>query len=437
MAFLNSLNQEVAYTPALQIFATKQNQVAIENIRFVECQPISVIGTDDSPVEIQIPGTGQEYLDLQRSRLYVKAKLLKHDGSSLTAQEKTSIINLPLQSMWSQIDICMNGKLISMNSNNYPWKAYIKTLLNTSHDDLLHLESQLYYPDDPNMDDNDPKNGSNTGLIKRGAFTEASAEFEMEGNLMEDIFSIDKYLVNGIDINLKLYRTNNAFMCMSKEASPNYKLVLLNVIFKACKVKIDPGIYLAHEKQMQVSQAQYPFLKTEVKMNSISINSSEFLWDNLFQNALPNKIIVCFVNQAALTGSYAHNPFNFINSNVSSIGLYVDGVSVPSRPLQLDFDKGHFVTAFLNLFDCAESKQNRTGLTIERSYFASGYSLFCFTIEPNNLGGKYLNLVKTGHTRLEVRFKSPTSTAISCLMFAEFPALLQVDQFRDVRFIQP
>jgi hypothetical protein len=230
---LNNLNQEVAYTPALQIFATKQNHVAIENIRFVECQPISVIGIEDSPIEIQIPGSGQEYLDLQRSRLYVKAKLLKHDGASLTPAEKTSNINLPLQSMWSQIDITMNGKLISLNSNNYPWKSYIKNISSLSNDDLPHLESQLYFTDDPNLDDTDPISGSNAGLIKRGTFTKASAEFEMEGPLMEDIFSIDKYLVNGVDVNLKLYRTNNAFMCMSKETSPNYKLVLLNVIFKA------------------------------------------------------------------------------------------------------------------------------------------------------------------------------------------------------------
>ena len=437
MAFLNTLNQEVAYTPALQIFATRQNQVAIENIRFVECQPISVIGIEDSPVEIQIPGSGQEYLDLQRSKLYVKAKLVKHDGSSLTPTEKTSIINLPLQSMWSQIDISMNGKLVSFNTSNYPWKAYIKTLLNTSHDDLPYLESQLYYPDDPNLEDTDPVSGNNAGLIKRGTFTKSSAQFEMEGPLMEDIFSIDKYLVNGVDVNLKLYRTNNAFMCMSKEASPNYKLVLLNVIFKACKVKIDPGVYLAHEKQLQISPAQYPLLKSELKMNCVSINSSEFTWDNLFPIALPNKIIVGFVKQSAVNGSYVQNPLNFIHNNVSSIGLYVDGVSVPSRPLQLDFDQGQFATAYLNLFDCAESKQNRTGLTIERSYFANGYTLFCFTIEPNNLGHKYLNLVKTGHTRLEVKFKSPSTTPVSCLMFAEFPALLQVDQFRDIRFVQP
>ncbi|XP_053390350.1 uncharacterized protein F54H12.2-like [Mercenaria mercenaria] len=420
MAFLNISNQDVAYTPGLQIFATRQNQVAIENIRFVECQPISSISTEGSPVEIQIPGAGQEYLDLQRSRLYVKAKLLKHDGSHLTALEKTSIINLP-----------------SLNTNNYPWKAYIKTLMSTSHDDLQQLESQLYYPDDPNLDETDPVSGSNGGLIKRGTFTKSSVEFELEGPLMEDIFSIDKYMINGVDINLKLYRSNNTFMCMSKEASPDYKLVLLNVLFKACKVRVDPGVYLAHEKQIQIAPAQYPMLKNEVKMNSISTNSSEFLWDNLFQNALPNKVIIGFVNQQVVNRSYVHNPFNFIHSNVTSIGLYVDGVSVPSRPLQLDFDKNQFVSAYLNLFDCAESKQNRTGLTIERSYFPNGYSLFCFVIEPNNLGGKYLNLVKTGHTLLEVRFKTPTSVPISCLMLAEFPTLLQIDQFRDVRFIQP
>lgn len=125
--------------------------------------PISIISSEDSPVEIQIPGTGLEYLDLQRSRLYVKAKLLKSDGSHLTAQEKTSIINLPLQSLWSQMDIMMNGKLVSLNTNNYPWKAYIKTIMKTSSNDLPYLESQLYYPDDPDLEETNCVSGTNGG----------------------------------------------------------------------------------------------------------------------------------------------------------------------------------------------------------------------------------------------------------------------------------
>lgn len=109
----------------LSLFASPTNQVAIENVYFTEARPISSL-TADSPIEIVISGAGAEYIDLKRSRLYVKTRILKANGTSLTANEKTGIINLPLQSMFSQMDVYLNNKLVSFNTNNYPWKSYFK-----------------------------------------------------------------------------------------------------------------------------------------------------------------------------------------------------------------------------------------------------------------------------------------------------------------------
>lgn len=49
-----------------------------------------------APIDITIPGQGNEYNDLRKSRLYAKCKIVKSDGTALTAQEKTDNINLPL-----------------------------------------------------------------------------------------------------------------------------------------------------------------------------------------------------------------------------------------------------------------------------------------------------------------------------------------------------
>lgn len=64
----------------------------------------------------------------------MKCKIIKSDGTALAEQEKTGIINLPLQSMWSQIDVYMNGKLVSLNTSYYPWKAYLKLILSGGDD---------------------------------------------------------------------------------------------------------------------------------------------------------------------------------------------------------------------------------------------------------------------------------------------------------------
>lgn len=88
---------------------------------------MSAYNTEEAPIEISVPGQGNKYIDLRRSRLYAKCKIVKADGKALKGQERTDNINLPLQSLWSQIDTYMNGKLVSLNTGFYPWKAYLKS----------------------------------------------------------------------------------------------------------------------------------------------------------------------------------------------------------------------------------------------------------------------------------------------------------------------
>lgn len=52
-------------------------------IYFSECRPVSSFDTEDAPIEISVPGQGNEYIDLRRSRLYVKCKIVKTDGTAL------------------------------------------------------------------------------------------------------------------------------------------------------------------------------------------------------------------------------------------------------------------------------------------------------------------------------------------------------------------
>lgn len=60
--------------------------------------------------------------------------------------------------------------------------------------------------------------------------------------LYKNIIRIDKYLVNGVDLHIKLFRNTSAFDLMSKEASHSYNLQLLDMVFKTCMINVDSGI---------------------------------------------------------------------------------------------------------------------------------------------------------------------------------------------------
>lgn len=437
MAFLSEVNTSVAEPVELSLFSDPPNQVAVQKIYFSEIRPISSFEGDTAPLEFAVPGGGNEYLDLRRSRLYVKAKITQTDGTALASTEKAGIINLPLQSLFSQIDVYMNGKCVSQNANNYPWKAYLKVLLSSGPASTAsQLQTQLYYPDKDSLDDPDPALGKNTGLRSRYVFTQESKAFDLEGPLYLDCFCLDKYLINGVDLQLRLFRSRNEFVLMSNGASKTYKVTILDAIFKACKVSLDSAVLLNHAEALIKTPARYNFLKTDVKMTTISDQTSEFYWDDVWNGKRPSKMYVAFVKQAAVNGSYASNPFNFQHYNVSEIVVTVNGEPTPVRPLKMDYGNNrNYVTALCNLYQASEKWNRDDGLAIDRDEFSRGYAIYAFDLDPNDLGEGYINLVHQGNVGVYARFSTATTETISALAFCEYPGLLLVDQAREIRLL--
>ncbi|XP_021365775.1 uncharacterized protein F54H12.2-like [Mizuhopecten yessoensis] len=331
----------------------------------------------------------------------------------------------------------MNGKLVSLNTSNYPWKAYLKVLLSSGEDvTQSQLQSQLYYQDGYDMDDPDAATGSNAGLLYRYEYTQKSRIFDIEGPLYEDIFRLDKYLVNGVDLHLKLFRNRAPFIVKSGETSPAYKLEIQDVAFKACMVRVDSGVLINHAEILKEVTAKYPLTRTEVKMNTCPSGSGTFIWQNVWSNNLPTKVYFAFVKQTAVNGDYTKNPFNFLNL-AQEIGIYVNGESIPARPIKMDVgDNRNYVTPFVNLFEVAEKWNHDSGLMITRENFSKGFAIYGFNLTPSGLGEEYINLVRQGCVRLEVRFASNTTETLNCVAYAEFPALIEIDQSRDIKYTQ-
>lgn len=331
----------------------------------------------------------------------------------------------------------MNGKWVTQNANNYPWKAYLKVLLsNGTEASESHLQTQLYYPDRDDMDDANPAAGKNTGLRTRYVFTQQSRTFDLEGPLYLDCFYLDKYLINGVDLQMRLFRSRPEFVMMSTETSPSYKVTILDAVFKACKIRVDSAILLNHAETITKTPARYNYVKSDVKMTTISDQTSEFYWDDVWNGKRPSKMYVAFVKQSGVNGSYSSNPFNFHHFNLSEIVVTVNGEPVPVRPLKLDYgDNKNYVTALCNLYQASEKWYKEEGLIIDRDSFSKGYAIYAFDLVPNDLGEGYINLVHQGNVGVYARFAQATTETVCALAYCECPGLLMIDQTREVRNI--
>ena len=129
-------------------------------------------------------------------------------------------------------------------------------------------------------------------------------------------------------------------MCLpSGDVSPNIKVDILDIYLLAKTIRVNPALVIAYSERLKTKTAKDPFDRNECRSQSLSPGSTMFTWDNLFQGHRPNRVIVGFVKSKTLSGDYKSNPFHFINRNIQSICLYIDGVPVGGNPLKLNFDK--------------------------------------------------------------------------------------------------
>ena len=57
-----------------------------------------------------VPEYGVEYLDLQKTALYMRVKIKKSDGAPVTEADKVGLVNLPLHTLWRQVDHRLGDK---------------------------------------------------------------------------------------------------------------------------------------------------------------------------------------------------------------------------------------------------------------------------------------------------------------------------------------
>lgn len=413
MSVFNADNFHEGMPSELALFDLPPTQVAVSDIYYQEIRPLSQL-SGDSPIEFRISGqNSMDYLDLKGSQLYVKLRVKKANGNSLVASEKTGPVNLFLQALFSSTEVTLQNKAI-ITCNYNPYRALIETLLNFGQDaKTSQLTSQLFIKDDSDAPQDTDPSGRNNCLFERSKYIAESKCVDLQGPIFHDLFSMSRYLINQVDVKLKLYRSPVAFCLNSAEATPDYQIEILDIYLLARKIRVNPAVIYGHAEMLKTTNAKYPFSRVECRTQSIAIGSTSFHWENLFQGQKPNRVVIGFVSAKGLSGDYKTNPFNFLNCEIQSICLYADGIPVGGNPLKLDFTKtnGQTITrAYTNLFLDTGKWNTDAGNDVNRADFINGTTLFAFQLEPNfSQHGEYLSLVKTGNVRLDVQFKNALS----------------------------
>lgn len=421
------------YHASLDLFNHPAKDVALIKRDWVDYAPNNAI-SEDAPIEFNIEANSLRYVDLSKTLLHIKAKVVRGDGTDINAEDSVVPINLTLQSLWRQVDLSLNQIPLPSVGTNYPYKSIVDALLSNGEDaKKSQLQTQFYSKDTAGSMDN-TEFGTNKGINWRHELTAMSNIVEMMGPLYLDLAQQNRALINSVSIGIKLWPSSSRFRLMAKDPEPpapkaDYKIKIMEATLKVCQVEVNAKVMLGHEEALNNNPALYPYSRSEIKTYTMAEGIQNYRIDNLFNGDVPSRLVVGLVSGSAYSGSYAKNPFNFANYDLNSMAFYVDNVPAPQKPFTPKFDTedaGTYTTPYLAL--CGNNNIGKDlGNYIGLRDFPRGYALYRFDVGENN------QKIKMGNTRLELSFDTKLPHVVTVVMYAHFPALMRIDKSRKIQ----
>ena len=417
--------KEEVFPAALSLFEPIPINVGYQKIQYVDYHTSSHLN-NGSCLNFTIPATSSQYIDLKRSRLCVKAYIMKEDGTKPNNSDIIAPVNLVLHSLFTQADVQIQQQVLG-GGQLYGYKAYIETLRQPPARHSFS-QSQVYYRDTASLFNSleVPPNGNNGHIHRFGLFVGGST-VDLEGPLMSDFFQQERLLINGVEMKVTLTQARDAFCIMAP--SDGWKIQLVEAYIKICKVTPLPFVILAHDAALKLKPATYPFNRTEMKAYQLNAGHFEFNFEDIFQGSVPSQVVCAIVDSNAYNGAYDKNPYLFHHYDINYLSLCVDDESVPGKPLKMNFSDENFIEAYQTLF--AESF-DQGSIDITRVEYKGGYALFTFRIAPDN-HSHYLSPQGEGNVKLSGVFDKALPHNATLILLATFPSILQIDSSRNVR----
>ena len=208
MAFMTTM-----HTEDVALFSNPPYNTAEDKISWTQYKPsYANIGQDGyNSIHFNILGNAAQYIDLSRSKLYVKLRIEKQDGEDWDPDESGLPIDMILHTMWSSVDVTLNNIQVSGAGGNYMYKAAIECLLHYSKNTKdIQLQSIGMSPDTANFDSvkpGDTSDGVNSGLIARRIFfgNDGKGSGDFKGVLLADICNQGRLILDGVDVGITLH----------------------------------------------------------------------------------------------------------------------------------------------------------------------------------------------------------------------------------------
>lgn len=245
--------------------------------------------------------------------------------------------------------------------------------------------------------------------------------------LLMDMNGLDGYLLDKVDINLRLEFASPSFVINTHQDGSKIKIHVDLCKLWASRIFPHPQAIAALNNSLSEpgSFVEYIYNKQLVKSYVIAQNQSSITADIPWGNCIPSKLYMCIVDMDSFSGSYKRNPFYFNHNELSGLSVSVNGRSIYNFTLSFphQFAPLYYYTLKSLGFE-GEHLVNYDAFT--RGRMIAVLDLRAETVK-DAIDPEY-----SGNLRIHMTFKKAGSSNKVLLLFGDTQGILRINENRQI-----
>lgn len=413
---------------ALCVFDKQAVQTDVLSNKLVDYHPVnSIQGT--VPIEFFIPGSADEYIDLNDINLQLVVKVTKASGAKIDAADKVAPINLAISSLFSDVSVTVGERQVHGGDFDYPYTSYLLTATQFQKQAQdTHLELWGWYRDNAGKFDDE----TNTGHINRMQTVKGSILYELYGPLFVGITRQERYLISLTDLRIKLTRASSKFALLCADGG-DFNVRIQKAILYVRRVEVNPSVIEGHAVGLEKRNAIYHYLDTKMIVHTITKDSLETMRDNIFPIQLPKTLFIAMIDHEAYSGHIKKNPFNFQNYDLKKLAVYRNGQVVQGRVLEPNYKNNQYTLAYGMTMRALKMYNSDDSNAITYDDFKNGFNIYVFDLTADaDTESTYRTVNLDKGLRLEATFDTKLPDNVNMLIMGLFETEMEITKTRNV-----
>ena len=371
----------------------------------------------DKYLEYRINGTVGSFLDLSSIIMELQLKPQNTvDGNNLKHEDLITFVNGLSNTIFKSVTAFINDKMVESNPF-FNYSSYVKLLKQLDKTQVDRYGSCGFFYDDHNTEGVTNMYTADT-FKKTPSNIEARLLNKVKGGktslcfpLLLDVSTIDMYLLDGVDVRIRLELANQDWIIKAPKQNPQFGINISKAKLWVDKITPHHNTMIALNHAMNTKPIGYMFNKTLFKTFVIGNNK---------------KLTMLLVDMKSMAGNSTLNPLYFRHCNLANTHITINGSTIYN--INTDFNNENYAHMFYESQKSIGIKSNNM-ITVDS--FSKGRGVFCFNF-VNEVTEDSLPIERSANLRLSLTLDNNLTSPHVVISLADTKEIISIDNQRIV-----